>query len=83
MVEDRNGMVHEINLTQTGKLTLQFSIMVSEKLQNDTANIGYNCFLFSCLTDNAEKETTIISEENSESQSNQQEQADSCKGMLN
>ncbi|XP_078347604.1 uncharacterized protein LOC144632757 [Oculina patagonica] len=30
-------------------------------------------------TDNAEKETTIISEENSESQGNQQEQADSCK----
>ena len=27
MLQDRNGMAHEINLTQTGKLTLPFSIL--------------------------------------------------------
>ena len=56
MLQDRNGMVHEINLTQTGKLTLLFSTMHANNQKMIQPKGRYNCFMFSHLIDDAGKE---------------------------
>ena len=54
-----------------------------KQLENDSANAGYNCFMFSHLIDDAEKENSLVSEGSSECHREEQEhQAESSKGEL-